>query len=108
MVLVEDNATVYLNARHTAEENGPKPWGRVAGRSTDAGNSWQYGQANHSASPMDTAAPSPTSLLLLPEHGVLLMSLPTVGYHSVLKVFASTDQGHSWPMSTLVSSGLGC
>ena len=37
---VEDNETIYLNARHTGQENGPQPWGRVTGYSYTSGNDW--------------------------------------------------------------------
>lgn len=38
--------------------------------------------------------------------GVLLLALPTEGYHGVLRVFSSHDNGQSWPKSVLVSSDL--
>ena len=104
LALLPDKQTVYLNARHTGQENGPKPWGRVTGYSTNEGINWDL-EYNSSHSPIDTASPSPTSLLLLPD-GQLLMALPTVGYHSALRIFSSSDDGRSWPKSVLVSAGL--
>ena len=133
MVLLPDRKTVYLNARHTGQENGAKPWGRVTGYSKNGGVSWVI-EHNSAHSPIDTAAPSPTSLILIPASvtttttsnngssvataaagtgpaaaagtGTLLMALPTEGYHSMLRVFASDDGGRSWPRSVLVSAGL--
>merc|ERR1711953_883121 len=95
MVLLDDNKTIYFNARHTSVENAPPPYGRVTGYSVDGGDSWDL-EYNSSHSPPDTRAPSPTSLVLLPE-GTVLMALPTKGYHEGLTVFASSDGGHSWP-----------
>ena len=108
-MLLPDAQTIYLNARHTGQEepgatlsfhafidfhslgiytvillsllscsakmtvspcarqeNGPKPWGRVTGYSRDGGKNWEI-EHNSRHSPIDTASPSPTSLILLPK-----------------------------------------
>lgn len=40
LALLPDKQTVYLNARHTGQENVPKPWGRMTGYSTNEGINW--------------------------------------------------------------------
>lgn len=102
LILLPNNR-IYLNARHTGQEHGKPPYGRVTGYSSD-GNHWDL-EYNSKHSPPDTMAPSPTSLLQL-QSGALLMVLPTKGYHEAMTVFASFDDGKSWPWTLLVSKGL--